>query len=440
MIRALEQCERACIYTHCNFHTDDCTVLDNDMLEQYINEGADFLYTEYDGEGHNVWILAYEEPLLRPWVYSKQKTAAWFEVEQIFNRGISILMSEDSVITNEEQEISVSLDISPEANSFFDNIIFDFRLVGSSQIQFHEIQSGHYEITHTINPSDNGFYYLPAMVETFSEPGKFYYIGSSVFLVFPKTDMIIFDDHLGEGWILEDRDAFYDTTSTTFVKKGNFSFKIALKRGKNIQYVPANVSNPSLFGYSHLQFYINGGNSSGQDLRITTDMITASYIKLSELGIIPQADTWTKVSIPVSQNGFLDNIMLIGTSTDYDTVYIDDIRLVSEKSEITSINKNQNFDSWESLDYNLSQNYPNPFNPITTIPFEIKKPAQVKIEIYNILGQKVRTLLNRYTVTGAHSVTWDATDNYGNPVNTGIYYYQLKADGVMKRKKMILIK
>ncbi len=90
--------------------------------------------------------------------------------------------------------------------------------------------------------------------------------------------------------------------------------------------------------------------------------------------------------------------------------------------------------------YELLQNYPNPFNPTTTIKFNVAKAGQVKVIVYDILGREVKTLFNEETHVGFHTVEWNGTNNYGNKVATGLYFYQLKAGAVQLTRKMILLK
>jgi immune inhibitor A len=88
----------------------------------------------------------------------------------------------------------------------------------------------------------------------------------------------------------------------------------------------------------------------------------------------------------------------------------------------------------------LAQNYPNPFNPSTTIKFNIPTDGPVKLEIYNTLGQKVRTLLDGPLPWGETEVVWDARDDDGRPVTTGVYLYRLTADGQTQTRKMVMLK
>ena len=88
----------------------------------------------------------------------------------------------------------------------------------------------------------------------------------------------------------------------------------------------------------------------------------------------------------------------------------------------------------------ISQNYPNPFNPVTTISYGLPAGADVRIEIYNILGQNVRTLVDERQAAGYRSVIWDGNDDSGNQVSTGVYFYRIEADDYQASKKMLLIK
>lgn len=88
----------------------------------------------------------------------------------------------------------------------------------------------------------------------------------------------------------------------------------------------------------------------------------------------------------------------------------------------------------------LRANYPNPFNPTTTIAFDMVKDGHVAIDIFNIRGQKVKTLLNDVKAAGPHTVTWNGTDDSGRSVSSGIYFYRMSAEKYSSIKKMVLMK
>jgi hypothetical protein len=92
-------------------------------------------------------------------------------------------------------------------------------------------------------------------------------------------------------------------------------------------------------------------------------------------------------------------------------------------------------------EYVLGQNYPNPFNPSTSIKFGLPKAAPVTLEIYNVLGVKVRTLLNGNMMSAAfHNVTWDGKNENGASVASGMYLYRISADKYVQTMKMLLMK
>ncbi|MDD4309824.1 MAG: C25 family cysteine peptidase [Candidatus Cloacimonetes bacterium] len=88
----------------------------------------------------------------------------------------------------------------------------------------------------------------------------------------------------------------------------------------------------------------------------------------------------------------------------------------------------------------LIGNYPNPFNPTTTIKFSLKTKSPVNLEIYNIMGQKVRTLVKGDIDQGFHSVVWNGKDGNNRPVSSGVYFYKLDAGKYTSTKKMIIMK
>lgn len=88
----------------------------------------------------------------------------------------------------------------------------------------------------------------------------------------------------------------------------------------------------------------------------------------------------------------------------------------------------------------LEQNYPNPFNPETSITYSLKSSSLVTLDIYNLKGQRVKTLVNNYQDAGQHSVVWNGQDDQGNNVSSGVYFYKLKSGNYTSTRKMILMK
>ena len=92
------------------------------------------------------------------------------------------------------------------------------------------------------------------------------------------------------------------------------------------------------------------------------------------------------------------------------------------------------------LVYNLLKNYPNPFNPETTINFSISEPSEISLKIYNMYGKEVCNLISDFYLSGNYSVKWNAVDNDGNELSSGIYIYQLSTKNSTYSNRMVLIK
>ncbi len=90
--------------------------------------------------------------------------------------------------------------------------------------------------------------------------------------------------------------------------------------------------------------------------------------------------------------------------------------------------------------FQLYQNFPNPFNPETQISFDLPQAGRVELRIYNSLGQLVRTLTARDYAAGRHTVTWDARDDAGQGLASGLYIYRIKAGDFQAQRKLVLLK
>jgi flagellar hook assembly protein FlgD len=90
--------------------------------------------------------------------------------------------------------------------------------------------------------------------------------------------------------------------------------------------------------------------------------------------------------------------------------------------------------------FTLEQNYPNPFNPTTSIRFSLPVRSEVSLQIYNLLGQEVKTVFAGELPAGTHTQVWDGTNDANNRVTSGVYFYRLTYGGQSTTKKMTLIK
>ena len=90
--------------------------------------------------------------------------------------------------------------------------------------------------------------------------------------------------------------------------------------------------------------------------------------------------------------------------------------------------------------FSLADNFPNPFNPATTIQYALPQAAAVELTVYNVVGQPVRTLVAEHQSAGRYAIEWDATDDRGHGLSSGMYFYHLQAGEFREVKKMLLLK
>ena len=89
----------------------------------------------------------------------------------------------------------------------------------------------------------------------------------------------------------------------------------------------------------------------------------------------------------------------------------------------------------------MDQNYPNPFNPSTSISYSLGAGQErTELSVFNVLGQKVKTLVDEIQGPGTYTITWDGTTDHGDGVATGIYFYRLKRGDQVESKKMVFLK
>lgn len=175
-------------------------------------------------------------------------------------------------------------------------------------------------------------------------------------------------------------------------------------------------------------------NNSGEDISLTVDGI--DFKKANRRNFIIGTN---KKSISVDQSALKDGILEIKLENPdepfevYESVF--DMEYVPAVP--TSVAEIVN---GLPEGYALEANYPNPFNPSTTIKFTVPVKADVQIIVYNMVGQKIKTLINQTMPAGTHSTSWDGTDKSGNEVTTGIYFYKIITDGYSLTKKMMLLK
>ena len=183
------------------------------------------------------------------------------------------------------------------------------------------------------------------------------------------------------------------------------------------------------------------------------DIDTIHYLVYAQIGVYPAEEIYdtTSTSVPITYQEFLENVfelfpMLPGATVKFSVIATDgkDTVKVTGDDKVLFVNR---YDYLSIVaegiptEFALHENYPNPFNPSTTLRFDLPEVSDATVTIYNMLGQRVRTFNMNDTPAGYHSVKWNATNDYGDPVGAGVYLYQLRADHqFVKTRKMVLLK
>lgn len=210
----------------------------------------------------------------------------------------------------------------------------------------------------------------------------------------------------------------------------------------NIVPSPFPRTNTNIYGHYNVDIWasrsLDGGHSwSAQPVRVTDNQQVCHYgLKLSP-----------RTKYDPANNG---RIMLVYQIADLSRPLPPPINILADHVQWLYLAEAKNFPPPVAIDqrkptagvkgFELYQNYPNPFNPLTQIRFHIPQPERVTLEIFNILGQKIKTVMNRKLTAGDYLVSWNGQNEHGQQVASGVYIYRLKAGDFTASRKMLLVR
>ena len=174
------------------------------------------------------------------------------------------------------------------------------------------------------------------------------------------------------------------------------------------------------------------GMISGRSLPWVQDSESENYPIWSDFGA-SQRDVFF-----LDYNGAIDTSFSI---TPYSSSDPDDVQYLKEL--ILGLRSNQALEIDNLVvpkTYFLHQNFPNPFNPTTSIEYDLPEFSIVNISIFDLMGRKVKSLINLKQPAGYQSIRWDGTNSFGEIVSTGMYIYTIQAGDFRQAKKMVLVK
>jgi len=271
-------------------------------------------------------------------------------------------------------------------------------------------------------------------------------------------DLLVGDDGQNNSLYLNSGPPDYVFTRATtgsIVNDGGNTFGVTLcdyDRDGDLDAFAANRENQNNF------LYANNGNSNHWINILCVGVNSnrsAIGAKISAKANLNGKEIWQAREVAAqsgynSQNGFpaafglgeatrIDSLTIVWPSGNRDTfvgIAVDQFITITEGGKITQVEQ-QNKNLPER--FKLRQNHPNPFNPSTTIKFQLPSPARVILQVYDILGRPVKTLVDHMQAAGLHSVVWDGTDQQARRMASGIYIYRLQAGIFSQSQKMILV-
>lgn len=226
----------------------------------------------------------------------------------------------------------------------------------------------------------------------------------------PYTFQTIFTK---EGQMVFQYKSMSGTLTSATIGIQNQDGAIGLEIGYNEALVADSLAiqiNPGWMEISARTGVVNGGENKILDLKLRRNFLTKGMYQ-GELVF----KNWDENQV------FLNSTIPV-------TLLIDSVTSVRERPASSA------------LTFNLSQNYPNPFNQNTVIQYSLPKSSKVELVIYNLLGQKVRSLINQTQTAGYKIVFWDGKNDKGENVASGVYFYKLQYGDLKQTKKMLILK
>ena len=217
------------------------------------------------------------------------------------------------------------------------------------------------------------------------------------------------------------------------------SIIVASAKGSSGQIVTIPISVPlDLAGVRSAEMKLNYNSSAMKVLSVNTTNLTKDFMVASNIGD-------GSVAIAMACGDGLEKggqilsveVEILQSSADL-SVRLENVSFNDQKiNSVTSVGGNS---TELPTSYNLLQNYPNPFNPTTTIEYQLPQTGFVELTVYDITGREVSTLVSTIQNAGYYRVNWNAADNRGNKVASGVYMYRMTAGSFTQIKKMMLLK
>ena len=275
------------------------------------------------------------------------------------------------------------------------------------------------------------------------------------FIVLPSRNLVLLGDDLGRGWeSTSGRGAeplVIDGGGPVFAGSSSAAITAAPLRRSRVWLLEFRPAVPvRTLGYRALRFAFHPGDvepQEGDRFDVNVRSLTTRTVSLlvdaeRDFGLDLARKEWQTIEIPLDEFGDLDNpLELLSISSNLaGTMFFDEVHLVTSAPPlppVTAVTETRSEAVPQSV--SLEQNYPNPFNSDTIIRFALPSSQPVTLEVYNLAGQRVTTLLRGLRSAGTYSVHWDGRDDGAQLLASGVYLYRLTTGSQVMTRKLLLL-
>ena len=266
----------------------------------------------------------------------------------------------------------------------------------------------------------------------------------------PAGDLSIYADGLAVDWRIHNKGessethrADLDLAADALTYQGDQTIGVQSKSTLwKLDFIPEVTQGIAGYTALHFAFYPSDLTRSVQDafsLHINDRRL--SLLKDDHFRVDLASREWQVVEVALDtfelRFPYIESLALSGNfKGDF---YIDDVRLVAAPEPTPTAIAEERITTLPQT-VGLEQNVPNPFNSGTVIPFVLPESAEIVLSIYNLMGQKVATLVEDAPTAGAHAVHWDGRDDRGRKLASGVYLYRLRAGAQVETRRLLLIR
>ena len=348
----------------------------------------------------------------------------------------------DSAIAGDELVLREHLRVtSPVSDGPVPEVLVDLsELGGDTEVALERVGAGLYQLTGTLSAGvPNGLKSVRIHLRQETPDGLLETIIVKKLVLLPAADQVIFADQYGENWtqgftsnVEVDEQIFADTWAQALVAEAF-----------TLEYKPLTPVDP--VGYRVLRLAFHPGDAEGGTRPVFNVMVnkdTPSLVALFEGdGLELASKEWQVIEIPLERffrlDGPIESIRLFGNLRG--TFYLGDVRLVVARTSVpTAVLQQQHGVAPEA--FSLAQNYPNPFNSTTAIGIALPRTGEIRLAVFNLVGQQVAVLTEGTYAAGSYTLRWDRVNDSGRALAAGLYFYRLQTPWGVQTRKLLLLK